>query len=209
MEALLELIGDLPLVFVAQEHRRWAKRNGRPLRTFSAVVTRAKVLGLSGRSTGSWITTGTIASYLGISSSRVVEWIHRTGGDRNGLRGRLRARKFPHKPRHELPRSSQRRAFWWVNRMELRAFALQNPRLFAHLSRATLIELFDQERAADAVLNGAAEDRGPWQAVRCVETGIEYPSLAHAARAAFVARTTLRRAARCGTRAAGLHWELI
>lgn len=208
VEVLLELIGDLPLPFVTQQHRRWAKGHGRPLRTFSAVTTKCKLLGISSRSTGLWITAGTVARYLGISSSRVVEWIHREGGHYKGIHGHLRARRFPHKPRKGTKRV-KRRAFFWIHRAELRAFALLNPRLFGRLDRATLVELLDQERAADAVLRTAQSDRGPWQPVRCVETGITYPSLAHAARAVFVARTTLRGAARHGTRAAGLHWELI
>lgn len=208
LDALLGYLNDMPTRLVVLTHNQWARANGRPVRTADAITGKVRAMGLDRRSTGRWITTGTIASYLGCGHQRVYYWISKARCGSKGLAGRLMARRFPVKPYNFRKATASRRHLWWVSRADLRDFALRNPGLFAHLDRATVIELLDHEATADQVLATAPANRGLSKPVRCVETGQVYESISAAGRAVFASRGSLMQALRSGSPSVGYHWEL-
>lgn len=205
-DALMDLVGDVPLAAVIKRFQQWCTDNDRPPRTKASIIHRIRRLGLHSRSTGQWITIGAVARAVGVSGERVREWILHRGADRYGLKGQLKADRFPLR---ENRRGTKLLTLWWVNRTDLRAFAVKNPRLFGHLDRMDLVALLDDENAADAVLATAAGDRGMAHPVRCIDTGVSYPSLAAAARANYLTESWLSQAVRRDGCAGGLRWELI
>lgn len=208
IEALDDYVGDVPVRLALQAHRCWAKRNGRPIRSMKSFLSKISVLKLRRRSTGEWISAGAIATYLGNHSNTVVSWIKRSDEKNRWIDGKLHGRQFP----VYSDRTTGKRTCpcWYVKRSDLRDFARRNPHFFNHLDRMTLVALFDQEAAADAVLSAERRSYNSMRRrVRCVETGEEFPSISAAAKAQPIARESVNHAVNHGTTAAGFHWEAV
>lgn len=208
VEVLYRYVGDLPALLVIQVHRCWASQNDRPIRSSRSILRKIHELGLSSYSTGEWITVGTIAGYLGVSCKVVRRWITRRDGNYHDVDGRLNGRQLPLYSRNTRDRYKKSR--WFVKRSDLRDFARRNPHLFNHLDRPTLVELMDQEKAADDVLS--VGQRVYCRAtmprpVRCIETGAVFPSISAAARAIPIATSSIWHSLTHGSSSGGLHWE--
>jgi IS30 family transposase len=179
----------MPWFMLVKSYQHWAHFRGYPPRTEEALRQMTKKLGVDRRSVGEWITTGVIATHLGLCSETVRRWITRNW---------LPAKRFGTSRAHQH----------YVSRASLRRLSRERPELFAGRSLSDLIMLLDSERAAQQVVDG--NHRRQWQQcpVVCVETGKRFPTIAAAARHAYVTPEVMRRAVRTGGRANGRHWRL-
>mgnify|MGYP001810016616 CR=1 FL=1 len=105
----------------------------------------------------------------------------------------------------------------YVLRKGLAKLAMEKPGFFCHLERMDLVMLLDSEKAADAVLNSGAIPQLPYRRehrVKCVETGVVYPSIKEAAKAIYVYPNSIWAALKRSEKgkegtAAGYHWVRV
>lgn len=188
-DALLrELIGDLPRPMVWQQFRSHASRHGLPVRSKKAIDIRANKLGLSFRTTGTWLTPSDMGVILGIDPSIPMRWV-RTHDD-------LPARRFGHK--------------WYVHREDFRRWASrpQHQRSLGGIDLDRLAMLLEDRELAVLILQ-RHPTRGTHTPVRCVETGRRYPSISAAARANYLTFSAIWHALNEKRPAGGKTWEEI
>lgn len=181
MELLYSLAGDMPFKLVLSTFRGQAKRNGWPVRSRHAIHSRATVEGLRFRDfSGTFLTTGAIAAMLDLSLYVVNDWFQR----------------HPDLPRRKIQNA------WIYRRPDVKSWARRHPHLFGGLKFSNLMQLFDDEKFCEWILEnypnrptGFAARAAP---VVCLETGRRYPSHSAAARAHFVHRTTISLAVKTG-----------
>ncbi|MEN9784499.1 MAG: hypothetical protein RJA24_1842, partial [Pseudomonadota bacterium] len=186
---LQDLAGDYPLPLLTQHFNRWARANNRPTRTARAIEHQSRALGLSLESTGEYISTGTFQHFYSPKNDRIFDRLRRWHSD-----GLLRVYCIG--------------GHRFVRRSKIRRLALSRPDLFAHLSRSALVQLLDSEHAADTVLlTQPPRPYNRFRPVRCLDTGILYPSVAAAARAVYVSTRAIYNAAvGRSSVAAGYRW---
>ena len=191
IELLSSLAGDLPWPMVMPAFNRQ-----RPHRTDAGLERQARRLRISKQSTGQFFTAGLIVALAKNVSHRMVNsWI------KSGVKGdKLPARQFG--------RGSSYRFF--IRRVDLRQFARRHPELFGGLPESQLLQLLDSERlAAEIAAMELPPPRRRAIPVECVETGRRYPSIAAAARTAYVTPQAMHRAVTSGGRANGCRWRRV
>ena len=175
-ELLYSLAGDMPFRMLVTTFRRQARVNGWPVRTASALSSRAKKLGLCLRHVhGAMLTSGSIAEILGMSLYAVNNWFYK---------------------HHDIPRKKVG-PIWYYRRKDLRVWARKHPQLFGGIKPSTLFMLFEDEDLCEWIASNYPH-RPNTQPVVCVETGRLYQSHREAAVAHFVDRTTITLAVKTG-----------
>jgi hypothetical protein len=185
----LELfVGDKLWPTVPSTYNQWARRNGFPERTRTALLKRVELKRWRRRVEGAWITTGTIAQALNLSYRAPEYWIAECGLPATRLG---EGRSYP----------------YYIRRSDLVKFARRRRDLFAGYPRRDLYRLLEDPELA-IELAGMRRQRPRMTAVQCVETGQRFKSISEAARAAaFVSSQRLRQVLDEPTRTAnGHHW---
>lgn len=186
LEILELLAGDCPTPLLVSRYNEMAKASGFQRRTRQSLIKMAFRCNFKLTAVGTYVTTGFIAKTLGISVSTPKRWVER------GL----------------LPvvNRAYRR---YIHRKNIRRLALKHPRLFAGISFDRLYDLLEDEDICHYLL-GLKMRRGPiCHPVRCVDSGLEFPSFVAAARHYKISPTSVRRAViRKGT-CLGSRWELL
>jgi hypothetical protein len=185
IEVLTDLTGELPWHMVVESFNQL-----RPPRTFMALQKQAKMLGISMQPQGEYISIAVIRTLTGYSNCKILNWIH--------------TQQLP-----AVARSSAKNSPLYVSRKHLRIFAKKNPQHFGGIGRAQLTQLFDSEYLADKIMIMKLPRAMKSYEVVCVETGIKYPSIAAAAKKAFVDKGTIRNAVIKGTPAFGYHYRRV
>jgi hypothetical protein len=182
------LAGDLPWPMV-----RSAFNRQRPHRTDAGLERQARRLRISKQSTGQFFTAGLIVELANVSHRTVNSWIKNgVGGDKLPARQFGRGSSYP----------------FFIRRVDLRQFARRHPELFGGLPESQLLQLLDSERlAADIAAMELPPPRRRAVPVECVETGRRCPSIAAAAKVAYVTPQAMHRAVTSGGRANGCHWR--
>lgn len=186
LDKLEQLAGDLPMAQTIAKYNRWAKANGFPQRSISAVARAGHKRHLSFRPFGAMVSRQALCTYLGL-----------TAGQGHLLLDIAKC--------HQLQPGGRR----YVARIELRRLARRHPEWFAGAPLANLVQLLEDEKLAEWVKEHQPRRHLNRSPVRCIETGMVYPSVTAAAGAVFVERAWIHRAIRHGHTAAGFHWEYI
>lgn len=169
LEQLRQLAGDIPWPRVQHAYNTWASINGFPGRTEIALRQRCEIEGLSRVSRGEFIGTSTVRQLTGIGWPTIRRWVER---------GWL-----------PITRSGRR---WYIHRAALRRFAREHPEYFAGLPISDLTQLVDDERVAEELAAmPRANAPGSPKRVRCIETGVVFPSAAAAGRAFHLSRSAI------------------
>lgn len=201
-EHLLGLAGDYPWPMLPLLYNRWAKANGYPRRTEVALRLRIDDQGGALTAVGAWITTGSIATTLGIHHATPAYWCQRHP---------TILQPFQRKPD---PRSKrQRGGYIYVRRDRLRAFGRQCPDQLGGLPLGPLVMVLEDANLAERILE--AYPNRPQRAsvpvpVRCVDTGQVFPSQTAAGAACHISPSAIGEACRGRNKtAAGFRWERL
>jgi hypothetical protein len=170
---LSSLAGDMPIPMLVDSYNRWASANRFRKRTQRAIVQHATTLGVNIEVCGAWITSGILIRALG---RRAEKWIE----TKELLAHMIGCRRF-------------------IKRSDLRSFAKKHPERFRGLPLGELVMILDSVPLAEYLIaQGAGPRPGYGRKVVCLETGKVYPSLASAARAHFIHKTTVGKSIRLG-----------
>lgn len=181
---LSSLLGDAPISMVVSTYNQWASAHKFSKRTKKSLTSRARYLGVSTQTCGTWIAYSILIEALG---SRVKKWI-----DNKEL----------------VSKKDGRRRF--IRRSDLRAFARKHPDRFSNMELSDLVMIFDSTALAEQLAEQPkASRRGVPLKVRCKETGKIYPTIASAAKAHFVSETTMRRYVAAGKGTCGRTFVLV
>lgn len=196
LDRLNELSGELPLPLLVVAFNKWAKANGRPIRSEGAIRMKLLSLGLNMEPVGEYVRTGLILSALGCTQQKIERWV-RYGWIKPVIRPRETSTG------ERPPRRSFRRS-------DLRSLARDHPEAFAGATRAGLWLLLEDHDLVEMIrknhpvrLNNELR-RVP---VMCVETRQRYSSVYQAAKAHGVSASAIRNALKRNHRAHGLHWQ--
>ena len=191
LEHLLEMAGDVPRPMLCRVYNVWASRHGYPYRSYKALLMQADKHKASLKAVGSWITTGGLASILGLPPSTTESWL----------------RHNPDLPRQRLGRQRVQ----YINRDQFKEWVRGRMRLLGGLERSRLVMLFDDEAFADEILEKhpvrPLEANG--KPVRCIDDGREWPSILAASKAIFVEHSSLWVGIQEKRPVVGLRFELI
>lgn len=181
---LSSLAGDLPIPMLVDSYNRWASANRFRKRTKKALDSRARYLGVSLQTCGTWIAYSILVQALG---SRVKKWVN----GKELVSNKIGRRRF-------------------VKRSDLRAFARKYPDRFSNMELADLVMIFDSTKLAEVLAEQPkASRRGVPRKIKCKETGKVYPTIASAARAHFVSETTMHRYVTSGNGTCGRTFMLV
>lgn len=187
LDHLEQLAGDYPMAEVVTRYNRWAKANGLPLRTLPAISRAGLKRGLSFRPFGACVTMSALRLHLGLTAAQAQQLLALATCQQLQPGGRR-----------------------YVTRSELRRVARLHPEYFAGATTTNLVQLLENEQLAQWVKEHRpirlGRNRSP---VRCIETGMVYPSVTAASAAAFVDRNQLHRSLRTGCSAGGFHWQYV
>lgn len=190
---LLELAGDVPGPTLFRAYNAWAKAHGFPPRSQRALAVKAHKCGISLRPTGSWLTTGGIATCLALPPSTVESWIVR----------------YPDLPRRRMGK----RKVNFIERRQLRAWAQRHPHLLGGLERYRLTMLLeDEDLARDILERFPARPTGLETTalpVRCLDDGRQWPSIKAAAAELYITHSALWLGIKQRRPVAGLSFELL
>lgn len=187
LEHLEQLAGDHPMAEVATRYNRWAKANGLPSRTLPALGQAGYNRGVTFRPYGAMVTHQALCTYLGLTKGQAAKLLDQASCRQLRPRGRR-----------------------YVTRKELRRLARQHPQWFAGATTANLVQLLEDEKLAEWCKQHQPIRYGRnCSPVRCIETGLVYPSVMAAAAAVFVTRHWLHYSLRTGCRAGGFHWQYL
>lgn len=191
LNRLAEFAGDLPRPRLAGAYNTWAAKNGYPLRTAKAIWQKANTAGMSLRAIGSFMKTGAIAEVLGINATTIEQW---------GVR-------YADFPRRRIG------GHYYINRDDLRRWAAKHKHLFGGIAHWRLVQLLEDEALVDQITEshpmrpvGLEVTAKP---VRCITTGVIYPSISAAARGIHVTYQAIACALRERRQCCGLQFELI
>jgi hypothetical protein len=191
IDYLLELAGDIPRNRLQIAFNSWAVANGYPKRSAKAIWVQAARNGISLRAVGSFLTTGGIAQILGINATTIEGWLHR----------------YPDLPRTKI------KNWYYINRRDLRRWARSNMQRFGGIPHANLVQLFEDERLADAIQEAFPTKpqglEGTAKRVICIESGITYPSLSAAARATHISYQAISLSITEKRPSCGLNWKFV
>lgn len=184
---LLELLsGDCPTPLLVSRYNEMAKACGFRRRTRQSLIKMAFRCNFKLAAVGTYVTTGFIAKTLGVSTSTPKRWVER------GL----------------LPvvNRAHRR---YIHRKNLRKLASGHPRLFAGIDFDRLYDLLEDEEVCHYLL-ALKMKRGPiCHPVRCVNSGLEFPSYVAAGRHYKISPSSIRRAVIKNGTCLGSRWELL
>lgn len=167
LDTLHLLAGDVPWPELPKIYWNTVRQHGYPRRTSTALRRKCNDLGLQRAAIGKWVNAGLICQLMGVSYEAVQTWM------RNGW---LPGKRFGTTRGHR----------YYFTRASLRALAQTHPHLFGGLSIANLTQLFDNSTLAEEIAALDLPKHQQRRPVRCVETGIVYPSISAAARAVYV-----------------------
>jgi hypothetical protein len=185
---LQELVGDLPRPLLHAEFRSYARRHGLPVRTKKAIDIRVHKLGLSFRTTGTWLSPSDIGCILGIDPTIPMRWVR--------VHDDLLARRFG--SRLYVKRSDFRR---WASKP-------QHQRALGGIDVDRLAMALEDRELAEQILQ-RYPTRGTHVRVRCRETGRRYPSISAAARDNYLTFSAIWHALHENRPAGGLSWEVL
>jgi hypothetical protein len=185
LDQLEAMAGDLPRIELFRYYRGWAKTNGLPYRTNTAIEATANRHGIPLLARGNVLTAHAVAEILGVPHIRVDRWLRR-----------------------DLVPFRQYGPVRYLNRRALVAFARVEPHRFAGIDEARLNCLLENEELAAEIASTYSGRSSRLHPVECVETGRRFPSVSEAARATFISRSVIVRALRVkAATAAGYHWR--
>lgn len=187
--ALEAFVGNVPPRRTYAAYSNWAKRNGYPSRTRSAVMSAISRHKISRRAEGDWITPSYIAGVLGVSIDVPQRWAER------GLVNSLK--------------NSNSRSRRYFKRSDIVAFAKSNPDLLGGINGERLFTLLEDEDLAGWIAQNFPRRRGTGKMVQAVESGRIYESVNAAAREVFATHQAIQSAIKTGGTCAGYHWKRI
>jgi hypothetical protein len=187
-----EHAGQIPFAdLVARMHRK-AKREGWPVRSADAIISRLHRTGQHALCRhGEWLTLGGAAEIMGFSNARVREWIQNP---------RIR----------ELLEPKWVGKGWYIHRSGWKRLAREMPRVLGGCSADQLFDLLEDRELAESVASRYKAAMGDWR-VRCIENGRIYRSASAAARELHVTQSAISLAIkqRRPVRALGLTFEAL
>lgn len=189
LDKLEEYVGQTPFQQACHRWNHWAGQQGIPTRTAQSLRKKAQELGLTAFAWGDMVLIGTVSKLLGKNRTTVQRWVQ--GGWIN---------------RHGTGRASA------LSRKELRALARDRPQLFGGVDRCALVQLLEDERLVDWLLEQAPRR---WQSsrnghrIRWVNRGLEFPSYAAAGRAAHIDSKAIRQGVIEGRLVCGWRFERV
>ena len=181
------MLGSKPWTLVLRDFNTWAAGNGYPCRSAHALNSMAHRMALSRECVNAWMSSSTLASRLGLSSSTVRRWI------RIGV----------------LPAITEGRKYY-VSLDAFRLFAERHPGLLAGLHPSSLADLlgsFDKVRELSDVAEKPGQGRK--RKLLCVTTGDVFDSIGAAAVRHHVTRQALSFAIKNNRKSAGMEWRLV
>lgn len=193
----LDLAADVPWPLLPMLYNRWAIKHGHHQRTSCSLRQHIDLHGGTLTAIGAWLTTGGIATTLGIHPSIPVSWVQKHA---ELLR--------PYQPARAS--GASRRGRIYIRRDRLRALAHLHPELYAGIDPDRLLALLELPHLVEHITASCPVRRTYTRPVRCVETGETFPSRRAAGKALHLCATAIsdvihgRRPA-----AAGLHFEEV
>jgi hypothetical protein len=194
-DRILDLAGDLPWPLALAAYHRWAADHGHPQRTDKALALYVQEQGGTIYAMGEWVTAGACCTAWHIKTGTMGRWLKR---HRDILR--------PVQPTGALGR-------FYIRRANLRAFARQLPHLLGGIAAADLFLILEDQELSDHI--ATAFPRRPLspvqkRPVRCIDTGVIYPSVRDAARAIPCSISAISQAVNGhASHALGLRWEPV
>lgn len=186
---LEELAGNVLPRRIYDAYSRWAKKNGYPVRTRSAIASAISRRRISRKAEGEWVTTSYVASVLEVSIDAPQRWIEK------GL--------------IESYRNPGQKTRWYLRRSDIVGFAKRHPELLGGIGAEKLFMLLENQDLADSIAERFPKKRGSGKMVQAVESGRIYESVSAAAREVFATHQGIQSAIRTGGRCAGYHWKRI
>lgn len=175
-EQLAVLLGDQPFDVAVNCYRQWASTHHLPERSPKALKAQALKLGRSMRPTGQWLSSAAIGAMIGKDRSTVKCWASNGWVRRHGR---------------------------VLCRADVKQLARDRPWIFGGCDRSGLMQLLEDERLVDSILEAYPHKYGRPIRVIHLTTGRRYESAHAAARACFIDRTTVITAMATGRETVG------
>jgi hypothetical protein len=186
-EFIRESINSIPFKALVEALKPVSHRSKRRTRSEDAVSGRIFVLGLSRKASRNYyLSMEDLRVQLQVGVERIKRWIDL------GLRVQKSSEKL--------------QSHYFIDVVDLEAFALKNPRMFDGIKESSLAKFITIDSAREVTRTSKRSSKK--RSVQCVG-GFSYPSIAAASKATKIPATTIRSAIIANRPVRGREWKFV